>query len=79
MFQDIRHKGTKYYRRKIMKKFEDYSRYLTVDDACEILQISKASFYKRAWKGDIITTRLGGSIRVDKRRLEKQLEENTRG
>jgi len=62
------------------RKFEDYPRYLTPEDVCEILQISKASFYKRVWKGnDIITTRLGGSIRVDKRRLEKQLEENTRG
>jgi len=65
--------------KEMNKEFDDYKRYLTPTDVCEILQISKASFYKRVWKGDIITTRLGGSIRVDKRRLEKQLEENTRG
>jgi len=62
-----------------MDNFEQYGRYLTPDECCEILKISKRSFYKRIWKGDIPTTRLGGSIRVDKRKLEKLFEENTRG
>ena len=62
-----------------MKEFTEYQRYLTPEDVCEILKISKSSFYKRIWQGDIISTKLGGSIRVDKRKLEKMLDENTRG
>ena len=63
-----------------MKSLEDYKTYLTPSDVCEILQISKASFYKRIWQGDIPCTKIGrGSIRVDKRKLEKMMETNSRG
>ena len=61
-----------------MKNFEEYQRYLTPDDVCEILKISKPSFYKRAWKGELPITKLGGSLRVDKYKLEKLLDSNTR-
>jgi len=61
------------------KEFDDYHRYLKPKDVCEILQISMPSFYKRAWNGSLPIIKLGGSIRVDKRKLELMLEENSRG
>jgi len=60
-------------------KFEQLPRYLTPREAAGVLRISLASFYKKSWQGAIPTTRVGGSLRVDKNRLEKFLDENTRG
>jgi len=61
-----------------MKKLEDYPTILTPSNVCDILQISKSSFYKRVWQGTIPITKIGGSVRVDKRKLEKMLEDNSR-
>jgi len=63
----------------MQQKFEDLPRYLTPRQASELLQISLSSFYKSSWKGDIPTTRCGGRLRVDKMKLEKFLESQTRG
>lgn len=60
-------------------KFEDLPRYLTPRQASELLQISLSSFYKSSWQGVIPTIKIGGRLRVDKRRLEEYLDRNTRG
>lgn len=63
-----------------MKEFKDYPRWLTPDDVCELLQISKNAFYIRIFRGDIPSCKLGkGTVRVDKYKLEKMLEDSTRG
>lgn len=59
--------------------FERAHRYLTPEEAAAILRISKRSFYKKAHLGQIPVIKLGGSLRVDKNRLEKYLESRTRG
>jgi len=63
----------------MQQKFEDLPRYLTPRQTSELLQISLASFYKSSWQGQIPTTRVGGRLRIDKLKLEKFLESQTRG
>ena len=60
-------------------KFEELPRYLKPVEAAELLRLSMASFYKRAHLGQIPVIKLGGSLRVDKYRLQQYLEERTRG
>lgn len=59
--------------------FEKLPRYLTPNQTSDLLQISKKSFYKHVHLGHIPVTKLGGSLRVDKFKLEKMLEDNSRG
>jgi excisionase family DNA binding protein len=61
------------------QKFEDLARYLTPNEAATVLRISLASFYKKAHLRQIPVTKVGGSLRCDKFRLEKYLESRTRG
>jgi len=60
-----------------MKNIDEYQQLLLPEEVCEILRISLPSFYKRAWQGDIPIIKVGRSIRVDKRKLLKMLEENS--
>jgi len=60
-------------------RFEELPRYLTPKQVADVLQISLASFYKRAYLSQLPVIRLGGSLRVDKLALEKHMEQNTRG
>jgi len=62
-----------------MESWSKLPRYLKPKEAAELLRISLASFYKRSWQGAIPTTKVGGSLRVDKNKLEEFLENNTRG
>ncbi len=59
--------------------FEKLPRYLTPTETAAVLRISLASFYKKAHLGQIPVTKLGGSLRVDKYRLERYLDKRTRG
>lgn len=59
--------------------FEDLPRYLKPEEAAVLLRISLKSFYKKAHLGQIPVIKLGGSLRVDKYRLEKHMENRTRG
>ena len=52
-----------------MKNLEDYSPLLLPEEVCEILRISKASFYKKVWVGQIPVIRIGKSLRVNKSKL----------
>lgn len=61
------------------EKFEDLPLYLKPDEVCEILRITKASFYKRVFVGEIPTTKVGASLRVNKFKLFEYLERRTRG
>jgi len=62
-----------------MKEWHKYPRFLTPKEAAEILRLSLAAFYKKSWMGIIPTTKVGGSLRVDKNKLEEYLEKRTRG
>jgi len=59
--------------------FDKLPRYLTPAEAAAVLRISLASFYKKAHLRQIPVTKVGGSLRVNKRKLEKRLEERTTG
>ncbi len=59
--------------------FEKLPRFLTPAEAAAVLRISLASFYKKAHLRQIPVTKVGGSLRCDKVRLEKYLESRTRG
>jgi excisionase family DNA binding protein len=59
--------------------FEKLPRYLIPIEAAAVLRISLASFYKKAHLRQIPVTKVGGSLRVDKYKLEKFLEERTAG
>ena len=62
-----------------MNNLEEYKPLLLPDEVCEILRISKSSFYKKVWLGQIPVIKLGKSIRVDKAKLLNLLNENSRG
>ncbi len=59
--------------------FEKLPRYLTPTETAAVLRISLASFYKKRHLGQIPVTKVGGSLRVDKYRLAKYLDERTTG
>lgn len=59
--------------------FEDLPRYLTPVEAAAVLRISLASFYKKAYLRQIPVTKCGGSLRVDKFKLAKYLDDRTVG
>ncbi len=59
--------------------FEKLPRYLTPVETAVVLRISLASFYKKRHLGQIPVTKVGGTLRVDKFKLEKYLEERTTG
>ncbi len=61
------------------QNFEKLPRYLKPVEAAAVLRISLASFYKKAHLRQIPVTKCGGSLRVDKYRLEKFLDERTLG
>jgi len=63
----------------MQQSFEDLPRYLTPVEAASLLRISLAAFYKRAHLRQIPITKLGGSVRVDKLKLEQYLDKRTRG
>jgi len=61
-----------------MKAIEkDLPRYLLPAEVASLLQISLNSFYIRVHRGQLPVIKLGGSIRVDRYRLEKFLDERT--
>lgn len=60
-----------------MKNIEDYCELLKPDEICEILRISKHSFYKRVWEGQIPIIRVGKSLRMKKEHLLNYLDDNT--
>jgi excisionase family DNA binding protein len=59
--------------------FETLPRYLKPIEAAAVLRISLASFYKKAHLRQIPVTKCGGSLRVDKYKLEKYLDKRTTG
>lgn len=61
------------------KDFDKLPRFLMPDEVCALLRISKGSFYKRAFLGQLPVTKVGGSLRVDKIKLLEYLERRTRG
>lgn len=61
-----------------MKKIEDYHHLLLPNEVCEILRISKSSFYKKVWQGQIPIIKLGRSIRVNKSNLLDLLNDNSK-
>lgn len=50
-------------------------RWLRVKEAAEILNISSKSIYDLCAAGQLPATRIGGVIRIDKIKLEKQLND----
>ena len=61
-----------------MERKNKMSRLLVPHEVCKILRISKSSFYKKVWQGQIPVIKLGRSIRVDKKQLMDFLEKNSR-
>jgi len=61
-----------------MNNLEEYKQLLLPNEVCEILRISKSSFYKKVWQGQIPVIKLGRSIRVDKTKLMNLLSKNER-
>lgn len=59
--------------------FDSLPRYLTPQETARVLRISLSSFYKRRFLGQLPVVKLGGSLRVDKRALERFLEHQTTG
>ena len=51
---------------------------LLPQEVCNWLRISKASFYKKVWEGQIPVIKIGKSIRVDKAKLIDYLDKNRR-
>lgn len=52
-----------------MNKEFDLRPLLTPEEVCEILRITKRSFYKRVWSGQLPVIRLGSSLRVSREQL----------
>lgn len=61
-----------------MDKKENQLQLLVPNEVCEILRISKQSFYKRVWSGQIPSIKIGSSLRVNKDDLMDYLKNNTR-
>jgi len=49
-------------------------RWLTVADAAKYLSLNVKTIYAQATKGEIPSAKIGGSIRIDKKKLDEQLE-----
>lgn len=50
---------------------------LTIDDAAELLSISRSLAYRWAKDGTLPTIRVGNAVRVPRRALEAWIEERT--
>lgn len=62
-----------------MKEKTTVRRLLIPDEAAQFLRISLKSFYKRASKGELPIIKVGGLIRVDSIKLERYLDQRSRG
>ena len=49
-------------------------RWISVREASEYISIHPKSCYRLIDRGEIPATKIGGSIRVDKKKLDEQLE-----
>ncbi len=48
--------------------------FLTVQDAADILKVSKAVVYRWIKSGELTAVKIGGTVRISRRQLEKLYE-----
>lgn len=65
--------------KKEIRDIKDLPILMTPEQVCEVLQISKGSFYKRAWRGELPIIKMGGLLRVKRDNLLNHLDKNSRG
>jgi excisionase family DNA binding protein len=52
-------------------------RFLTVSELAALLRVSRATAYGLVAGGEVPSVRVGGSLRIPRAELERQLEEST--